>query len=162
MNEFQTSRPRFYFSLLRLLAMLRGGDTRRAENNGTEAWVANVAIYLINYLFFAQFLPADLPLWQIALLLAGLAFFVWFFWLLVLYLNSLIIKLLRLCGLFRAIPTRRAQSILLGTWATAMAVDLLSRGSWIREVASIWLIAVVMNLAAGAVLAFRDGTRVHE
>ena len=71
--------------------------------------------------------------------------------------NSLIIKLLRQVGLFRSIPTRRAQSILLGTWATAMAFHLLERGSWIGEVASIWLVAVAMNLAAAAVLAFRHG-----
>jgi hypothetical protein len=89
----------------------------------------------------------------------GLLFLVWLFWLVVLYLNSLIIKLLRLAGLFRSIPTRRAQSILLATWATAMAFHLLDRGSWIGEVASIWLVAVAMNLAAAAILAFRHGAR---
>jgi hypothetical protein len=155
MNTLDPGRPRFYFALPRLIATMRGADGRRAETNGTEAWVGNVAIYLINYLFFAQFIPAHLPLWQRALLLVGILFLVWLFWLLVFYLNSLIIELLRHLGLFRSIPIRRAQSILLGAWATAMAVDLLERGSWIGEVASIWLVAVAMNLAAAAVLAFR-------
>ena len=159
MNTLDPGRPQFYFALPRLIATMRGADGRRAENNGTEAWVGSVAIYLINYLFFAQFIPADLKLWQTALLLVALALLVWFFWLLVLYLNSLIIKLLLPVGLFRSIPIRRAQSILLGTWATAMAFDLLDRGSWIGEVASIWLVAVAMNLAAAAVLAFRHGAR---
>ena len=157
MNALDPAQPHFYFALPRLIATMRGADGRRAEKNGTEAWVGNIAIYLINYLFFAQFIPAHLPLWQRALLLVGVVFLVWLFWLLVFYLNSLIIKLLRQLGLFRSIPTRRAQSILLGTWATAMAFALLERGSWIGEVASIWLVAVAMNLAAAAVLAFRHG-----
>ena len=157
MNTLDPGRPHFYFALPRLIAVMRGADGGRVENNGAEAWVGNVAIYLINYLFFAQFIPAELPFWQRALLLTGLLFAVWLFWLVVFYFNSLIIKLLRLVGLFRAIPTRRAQSILLGTWATAMAFDLLDRGSWLGEVASIWLVAVAMNLTAAAVLAFRHG-----
>jgi hypothetical protein len=136
---------------------MRGAGGRRSENNGTEATVASGVIYFINYLFFAQFVPATSPFWQRALWLAGLVFLTWFFWLLVLYLNSLIIKVLWQIGVFRTIPTRRAQSILLGTWATAMAFDLLDHGSWIGEVGSIWLVAVAMNLAAAAVLAFRHG-----
>ena len=159
MNTLDPGRPNFYFALPRLIAMMRGANGGRAEINGAEAWVGNVAIYLVNYLFFAQFIPAGLPLWQRTLLLAAVVFLVWLFWLLVLYLNSLIINLLRQAGLFRSIPTCRAQSVLLGTWATAMAFDLLDRGSWIGEAASIWLAAVAMNLAAAAVLAFRHGGR---
>ena len=157
MNALDPSRRHFYFALPRLIATMRGADGRRGENNGTEATAGSVAIYLINYLFLAQFVPAGLPLWQTALGLAGLVFLTWFFWLLALSLNSLIIKLLRQTGVFRTIPTRRAQSILLGTWTTAMACDLLEPGSWIGEVAAIWLVAVAMNLAAAAVLAFRHG-----
>ena len=157
MNILEHSRPTFYFALPRFIATMRGADGRRAENNATEATVGGVAIYLINYLFFAQFVPATLPLWQTALWLGGNIFLTWFFWLLVLYLNSLILKLLRPLGVFRSIPTRRAQSILLGTWTTAMAFHLLERGSWIGEVAAIWLVAVAMNLAAAAFLAFRHG-----
>jgi hypothetical protein len=158
MNTPDPSQPHFYFALPRLIATMRGAEGSRAENNGTEACVGSLAIYVINYLFFAQFVPSHLPLWPAALLLAGLVFLVWFFWLLVLYLNSLIIELLRHAGLFRSIPTRHAQSILLGTWTTAMAFALLDRGSWVGEAASIWLVAVAMNLAAAAVLAYRHGT----
>jgi hypothetical protein len=162
MNELNQRQPHFYFSLLRLMAMRRGGDATRAESNGVEAALASVAIYLVSYLFFAQLLPANLKPWLIALSLVALAFLVCLFWLLVLYLNSLIIKFLRLCGIFRTIPIRRAQSILAGTWATAMAFDLVRRSSWTGEVAAIWLIALTMNLAAAAVLAFRHGARHHE
>jgi hypothetical protein len=159
MNEFDPSRPRFYFSLLRLMALLRGADATRAETNGTEAWLAGVAMYLIGFLFFAQFVPVDLNAWLTALALIVLAFLVWLFWLLVLYFNSLVIKLLGLAGFFQSIPIRRAQSILLGLWATMMAFDLVQRGSWIGEVAAIWLVAVALNLAAAIILAFRNGAR---
>jgi apolipoprotein N-acyltransferase len=161
MNEFDPSRPRFYFSLLRLMAMLRGADPTRAETNGTEAWLAGVAMYLIGFLFFAQFIPVDLSAWLTALALVVLAFLVWLFWLLVLYFNSLIIRLLRPAGFFQSIPTRRAQSILLGLWATTMAFDLARRGSWMGEVAAIWLVAVALNLAAAAILAFHNGARTE-
>ena len=157
MNTLDPGQPHFYFALPRLISTMRGADGRRAEKNGAEAWMGNIVIYLVNYLFFAQFIPAHLQLWQRALLLTALLFLVWLFWLAVFYLNSLIIGMLRLVGVFRTIPTRRAQSILLGTWATAMAFDLLERGSWVGEVAAIWLVAVAMNLAAAAVLAFRHG-----
>jgi hypothetical protein len=157
MNELNQRPPHFYFSMLRLMAMLRGADARRTEQNGLEAWLASVAIYLVSYLFFAQFVPANMKPWLTALSLIGSAFLVWLFWLLVLYFNSLAIKFLRLCGIFQTIPIRRAQSILVATWATAMAFDLARRSSWMGEVGSIWLVAVGMNLAAAIVLAFRNG-----
>ena len=162
MNTVDPGQPRFYFALPRLIATMRGAEGRRAENNGAEASLGSLAIYVINYLFFAQFVPPHLPILPATLLLAGLVFLVWFFWLLALFVNSLIIKLLRRLGLFRKIPTRHAQSILLGTWTTAMAFDLLDPGTWIGEAASIWLVAVAMNLAAAAILAFRHGARRPE
>jgi hypothetical protein len=162
MNELDNPRPRFYFALLRLLALLRGGDATRAENNGAEAWLGGVAINLISYLFFAQFIPDDLKIWQRALLLVLVAFFVWLFWLVVLYINSLVIEFVRLCGLFHSIPIRRLQSVLLGITATAMACGLIQTDSWSREIASIWLVMVAMNLSAAAVLFFVYGTRGRE
>ena len=158
MNETDKPRPHFYFSLLRLLAALRGGDAGRAENNWPEACLAGIAIYLISYLFFGQFVPDEVRIWQRILLFVILAFFVWLFWLVVLYLNSLIIHSLRFCGLLQALPDRRAQSVLLGTSVSAMALSLLQGGSWPAEIGAIWLICVVMNLTAAAILAFRDDT----
>ena len=133
---------------------MSGGDPRRAETNAIEAWAAGLLFYLISYVFFvAQFVPRGLRHWQTALLLVALGFFVWLFWLLLLYINSLIIKLLHSCGLFRTLPSRRAQSILLGIATTAMAGALLTRGSWMRGVGLFWLLAVAANLASAFVLA---------
>jgi hypothetical protein len=156
----KSDKRQFYFSLLRVIAMLRGGDARRAESNGFEAWLIGLAMYSIHYLFFATlFIPSKLGPWLTALLLVALAFWIWLFWLLLLYLNSVIIKLLHVCRLFRTIPTRRAQSILWGISTTAMACALLKSSPSLRELGAIWLVAVVMNLAAAMVLAFSDAAR---
>jgi hypothetical protein len=149
--------PRFYFALPRLLALSRGGSSERAENNGGEAWIASIATYLVSYLFFCQFVPATLGLAPTILSFVLLAFVVWLFWLLALYVNSLGIKLLQACGLFRSIPVRRAQSILVGGTASGMSFQLLAGGGWTAEIAAIWMVAVAMNLAAAAILALRNG-----
>jgi hypothetical protein len=149
--------PRFYFALPRLLARFRGGSSERAETNGGEAWIASIVTYLVNYLFFAQFIPATLGLWSRVLSLALLVFLVWLFWLLGLHVNSLVIKLLQACGLFRTIPVRRAQSILVAGTASAMAFQILQGGGWSAEIAAIWIVAVAMNLGAAAILALRNG-----
>src|SRR3954463_9979124 len=74
MNESHRLPVRFYFALPRLLALLRGGDRRRAEMNATEAWVAGIAIYIISYFYFAGFVPETIG-WELrGLILAGLAF----------------------------------------------------------------------------------------
>jgi hypothetical protein len=156
----KSDKRQFYFSLLRVIAMLRGGDAKRAESNGFEAWLIGLTMYSIHYLFFATlFIPSKLEPWLTALLLIALAFWIWLFWLLLLYINSVIIKVLHMCGLFRTIPTRRAQSILWGILTTAMACALLKSSPSLRELGAIWLVAVVMNLASAVVLAFSDAAR---
>ena len=161
MSKTVNRSPQFYFSLLRFLAMLRRGDARRAESNAVEAWLVGLLVYLIHYLFFAtQLFPPGLVAWLAALFFILLAFWVWLFWLLLLYINSVIIKLLRSCGFSPAIPTRRAQSILWGMVTTAMACALLTRGPWVHELGAIWLVAVAMNLAAAVLLALRSEPKI--
>jgi hypothetical protein len=153
--------PRFYFALPRLLALLRQGDTRRAEMNGVEAWTGNIAIFVVSYFFFARFVPDNLAWWLAAPALIALPFLVLLFWLLALYLNSLILKLLRLAGLVRSLPQRHGQAVLIATVTTAMALQLVLGGSFTGEVGAIWLVAVAMNLGAAVILAFRDGNAVR-
>lgn len=159
MNETVNTGPQFYFSLPRFIALLRGGDTRRAESNAVEAWLVGLMMYLVHYFFFAHYIPSRLSPWLTTLLVIVLAFWVWLFWLLLLYLSSVIIQLLRLFGLFRTISTRRAQGILWGIFTTAMACALLKDSPWVREIGAIWLVAVAMNLASAVVLAFSNATR---
>jgi hypothetical protein len=153
-----TESPRFYFALPRLMSRWRGGDSVRAEKNSAEAWAAGIGVYIVSYLFFAALLPAQFRLWRALLVFIALAFGVWLFWLVMLYLNSLVIKLLRFAGLIRQMPDRHGQSILISTTATVMACSLLTSGSWIADIGALWIIGVTMNLAAAAILAFQNGS----
>lgn len=159
MNEPRS--PRFYFALPRLLALLRHGDSRRAEMNGAEAWAGSIGIFLISYLFFAEMIASPWPGWLKALLLVALPFFVLLFWVLALFLNSLILKALLAFGAIRSLPVRRGQAVLVGTAATAMALQLWRAGSLTGEIAAIWLVAVAMNLAAALILAVRHGNAIR-
>jgi hypothetical protein len=136
---------------------MRGGNASRAEANPTEAWLGGIGIYGVSYLYFAGYLSAAAS-WPLrALLLVVFAFLVCLFWLLMFYLNSLILKMLDRVGLLPALPARRGQSILLVIIATAMAAALVQRGSFVSEIGAIWLTATAMNLAAAAILAFSNG-----
>jgi hypothetical protein len=155
MNEHRS--PRFYFALPRLLAKLRGSDPSRAEKNAMEAWAGNLAVYGISYLYFAHLIPETGSGWTHGLILIALVFLVGLFWLLVLYVNSLILNSLRDFGLFRSLPQRRGQAVLIGTTATAMAGALVQYDSFVHEIGAIWLIATGLNLAAALILALGNG-----
>ncbi len=160
MTEQQT--PGFYFALPRLLSKWRGGHAGRAEQNGLEAFVANLAIYLISLLYFAGLTPDFDSWWARGLILVALPFLVWLFWLVALFLNSLLLRLVHRCGLFREVPIRRGQGVLIATTATAMAVALLGRSPLSSEIGAIWLTATAMNLAAAAILAFTNGAPARQ
>ena len=159
MNEQRP--PRFYFALPRLLALLRHGDSSRAEMNGAEAWAGSIAIFVISYLFFAARVLVYFPGWLAIAAAVALPFLVLLFWLANLYLNSLFLELLRRCGLLRSLPQRRGQAVLVCATTTAMAFQLAQQRSLAGEIASIWLTAVAMNLAAALILAVRNGNAVR-
>ena len=159
MNEHRP--PRFYFALPRLLALLRHGDSSRAEVNAGEAWAGSIAIFIISCLFFAELVPSNVDRWLTVLLLVALPFFTFLFWLLALSVNSLTLKLLRASGFFRSVPQRRGQAVLIGITTTAMAISLTQHRGFSGELAAIWLVAVAMNLVAAAILALRHGNVVR-
>ena len=155
MNEHRP--PRFYFALPRLLALLRHGDTRRVELNGVEAWVGNIVIFVVWYLFLARLVPGPLAWWLAVPALIALAVLVLLSWLLALYLNSLVLELLRRCGLLGSLPARRGQAVLIAIATTAMALHLVQRGALSGEIGAIWLVAVAMNLGAAIILVLLNG-----
>jgi hypothetical protein len=154
------TKGRFYFSLFRLIAMWRGEDPIRSESNGFEALLVGLLIYVVHYLFLASaLLPSSMAPLMKAFLLLALGFGVWFFWLLLIYVDSLILRFFRALGLFRTIPTRHAQSVFWIIVTTGMAWALLKQNAVIREIGVIWLVAVALNLGSMLVLAFTDATR---
>lgn len=150
----------FYFALPRLFARGRGANDSRTEMNWLEANVVGTAVHGIAYLFAAHFFLRGLTLGAQALLLLPLAAGVWLAWLVILYVNSLLIRLLRTGGLLRGLPDDRAQSVLIGGMITGFAIALWRADSWCSFAGGIWLAAVVLNLAAALalVLLSRNGT----
>lgn len=154
----QNSEPGYYFALLRLLARACGRDDARTETNWLEANVAGGLIHGIAYLFVAQLCLRGLERWQQVLLLLPLAALVWAAWLLVFYCNHLLVRLLRALGIMRHLPDDRAQGFLVATMTTGLAVALLRAGGFLAIAGALWMIALVLNLAAGGVLAFFRAT----
>ena len=143
----------YYFALPRLGGKFLGKNTRRSEGSWAEAHIVGVAVYLISYLFAAHLLLASLPKWALVPALFGLLFAMWIFWLIVLYLNSLVVKLCWAWGLFTDLSGNRIQSVLVGILTSIFAAELMTSGSWLRWLGAGWIVAVALNLGAMFVLA---------
>ncbi len=94
--------PGFGLSLPRMFLWLRGKEPRRAERSALEAYAIGTFMYLLCYLSAAQFILPRID--SAALRLPGLILLVvmiWLFWLLVLYVNSILILLFRRIGLHK-------------------------------------------------------------
>jgi len=157
----QDKKPvQFYFSLPRMVMLLFGGNAQRSENNWFEAALVGTWMYLINYLYFVTKLVPLLPTrLLIPLVLVSAAFMVWLFWLILIYVNSLVIRVLGLFGLFRNVPRRRAQNILWGIITTVMAGEVLMSHPWLWQLSMVWLIVVALNLVASLALSYSDAAR---
>jgi hypothetical protein len=142
-----------YFALPRLLRMFFGKDARRFEGSWAEAHFTGVAVYLISYFFTAHLLLPCLRPWTLVPALLGLIFVVWFLWLIVLYLNSLIVKLCWAWGLFTDLSGNRIQSVLIGILTSVFAAELMTAGGWMRWIGALWIVAVALNLSATFLLA---------
>jgi hypothetical protein len=100
-------------------------------------------------------LPCLRP-WALVPALLGLIFVVWFLWLIVLYLNSLIVKLYWAWGLFTNLSSNRIQSVLIGILTSVFAAELMTAGGWTRWIGIAWIAAVMLNLSAALLLALND------
>lgn len=154
----QNSEPGFYFALPRLIARISGGNDVRTETNWLEANVAGGLIHGIAYLFLAQLCLRGLERWQQVLLLLPLVALVWVAWLLIFYFNYLIVRFLRAGGMLRKMADDRAQGLLITAMTTAFAVALLHAGGFFALAGGLWIVALVLNLAADGVLALLRAT----
>jgi hypothetical protein len=145
-----------YFSLFRLLARMRGGSSKRSEDNWIEAHGVGWMIYLVSFAFGAQLLWSKTVGWKFIVDLIALAFAIWLAWLIILYLNLLLIRLLRLCGACREISNRVLQSVLIMALTTALALQLVRSDSWLRVIGMGWLLVVAANFLSFLVLSLID------
>ena len=145
-----------YFALPRFVRKSFGKNSKRSEGSWAEAHFVSVAVYLIGYLFAVHLLLPHLSGWTLIPALFALLFLMWIFWLLVLYLNSLVVKLCRVLGLFPDLPGNRIQSVLIGILTSVFAAELIASGTWTCWIGIIWIAAVMLNLSAALLLALND------
>lgn len=145
------ARPRFYFALPRLLHAANGGNPVRTESNHLEACIAGAAFYLVTCAFvFEQFGRID-NLWARIGVAGASCFVVFFFWVLLVYVNALLIRVGR--NLFRKFPPDRvAQHAMLSMLTTLFAVALARGEGGFRLIGWGWLVAVALNLTAALLL----------
>ncbi len=161
MHAVRTERGVFHFALPRLLIKLAGGSSARGSRSALEAQLASFSFFAITSLFAFRSIQSQWPRCHPAALLVLPVFATWIFWLLAFYMNSLFIQLARSLGLFRGLPTVRAQSVFIGAETTALAIALLMSGGWLAIAGAIWLIGVALNLASAVVLALLDGNSAN-
>jgi hypothetical protein len=145
--------PRFYFSLPRLIVKLSGGNPSRSERSWIESTIAGGAVHAIVFAFSWHLLLAALPLWKQALLLLPLVVLVLLSWIAFFYLNAQLIKLMRRAGLFRHLANFRIHSVVIGIIVTLFAARFALAGSSIlRAIGLVWIVAVLLNQIAAALL----------
>jgi hypothetical protein len=151
MNDVEAADPpRFYFALPRLIARQLGRNAERTERNWLEANVVGTFEHLIWFAFVADVLLAGRALWMQILLVIPIAFVTWICWLIALYVNSLIIRLLRGSGVVGDLRNARVQSVLLGILTTAFAVHLVAYDSPLALAGIAWVALLSANLLAAA------------
>ena len=149
----------FYFALPRLLNRMRGGTDEVSESNAAEAYLGSIGIFIITFVFGVQLFAERFSGWSVIAFDLLLIFAVWIFWLIVFYINSLIVKLLRACGLFRGTPNRRAQDIFIAIVLAAMAYRLSILHGWLGWIGWLCLCALGANFLAAILLKLIPNTR---
>ena len=142
----------FYFALPRLLNRMRGGSDKISESNAVEAYFGSIVAFMVSFLFVWQLFAGRCTGWQVITAVILLVFAVSIFWLLVFYLNSLVIKILRIGGIFRKMANRHAQDILIEVLVAVFAYELAISASWTRWIGIFCLLLLGTNLAAALLL----------
>ena len=156
-SSYRVTQPRFYFALPRLVAKLCGGSEMRSESNGWETHLAGLLIFVVSELMAMEVVARNIGGWKRAAVLLVCASALWIFWPAVIFINSLIIRLVRTFGWFERTPDRYVQSVLIGVLTTLFAWRIMSAGPVIQIIAMIWMVAVIANLSAAIVLALLHG-----
>jgi hypothetical protein len=143
----------FGFALPRLLARGRGREVRHAEWSGLEACGVGLLVFGINWVCAAHFLPLFVrPLILRIIVFVALPVLLWVAFLLLYYLVSLVIRLLRRFGLYTATTNDPIQHLFFVFLTTLLALFLIRNGSppehWLGE---LWLGLLALNLVAVAI-----------
>lgn len=148
MKAAATRQLGYAFALSRLVARLAGCKARRAEFSSTEAYGLGILVFGISCVFVARaVLPIVRPWALYLVLLFVLPFAIWLAFLLLYYLNSLVIVLFRRLGLYSAATNNPFQHILIMSFTSLIALYFLreERG-WVKSLGVLWLGLLSLNL----------------
>jgi hypothetical protein len=144
----------YAFALPRLIARLGGRDARRAELSRWEAYGLGILVFGISCVFAAHaFLPFVRPVVLQYLILFLLPFAMWVAFLLLYYLNSLVIVLLRRLGLYSAVTNNPFQHFVVILLISLLAALLVrNETGWMRSLGAFWLGLICLNLLSIVIL----------
>lgn len=143
---------RFYFAFPRLVELLNGRSAARAERDRCEAYFGGVAVFAVTYATLNDLFAPESAV-AVLLLVLPLLLATWILWLILFYANSLAVAFSRMVGLLRGLTKARAQSVIICTETTLLAVLLAQRHHAAAIVAWIWLAAVALNALSALTLA---------
>ncbi len=140
----------YAFALPRLAARLGGRKVRRARWSRWEAYGTGLLVFGLSCVFVGRLIsPLVRPIfWQLLVLLA-LPFAIWIGWLLLYYVASLLIALLRKLGLYSGGTNHSFQHVFIICLITILAA-LLARDEtgWMQSLGIFWLALVGFNLVS--------------
>ena len=149
----------YAFALPRLAVRLAGQKVRRARLSRWEAYGTGILVFGLSCVFAARLvLPLVRPaFWQL-LILVALPFAMWIAWLLLYYVVSLLVALLRKLELYSAPTNHPFQHIVIICLITVLAA-LLAREEtgWMRLLGILWIVLVALNLFSIVILRIING-----
>ena len=139
------------FALPRMVARTAGRPVRRAQFSAVESYGVCLLVFAIHCIFLAQLLSVQLKAisWLRILVLLLLPLLTWIYFLLLYYVISLVLQLLRKFRLFVSWPNNRFQSLVLIALTAFIALRFLrSNTSWLILLGWFWLGLLLLNLLA--------------
>ena len=148
MNERAPHQTGYAFALPRLAARLVGRTVRRAELSRWEAYGLGILVFGMSCVFALRLLwPAVGPVFLQDLVLILLPIAIWIAFLILYYLNSLVVALLRGLGLYAAPTNNPFQHVVIMALTTAIAFWFLrDECDWVKALGVFWLGLLSLNL----------------
>jgi hypothetical protein len=154
MSKRELRPPGYAFALPRLGARLAGRKVRRAPLSSWETYGTGIFVFALSAVFAGRLiLPLVRPAFLQLLALLVLPFLIWVAWLLLFYVNSLVIALFRKLGLYSAATNNPFQHVVIVALSTLLAALLVRDASgWIRLLGTAWIALVGLNLLSIVIL----------
>jgi hypothetical protein len=138
----------YAFALPRLIARLGGRQARRAELSRWEAYGLGILVFGISCVLLTRaLLPLVRPRALQGLVLFLIPFGTWLAFLVLYYLNALVVAGLRRLGLYSAITNNAFQHFVIMSLTTLCALLFVrDETGWLRSLGIFWLGLLSLNL----------------